>query len=365
MKTDTLKKSLLDYAIKGKLTARFRRENNGLNAFNEINTYNEAIKEKRKNLEKELKKCEKELKLEKDKDKKAFFKSQIQMLKKELTKCKEITPLFCQESRFFANAQNDKKACHTASTCHTDLECSEREVSKNTESQLVILSECEKSNTESKRDFSFATQTQNAVSLENDNAQTPPFEIPNSWAWVKLGDICEITMGQSPEQNQFIDFSPTAQNDKKACHTERSEVSYFEFHQGKILFGEKFIEKSNIFVKGAVKVANTNSILLCVRAPVGIVNITQRKIAIGRGLCALKSEFCNNDLLYFILQSMQTYFEKKATGSTFKAINIDIVKQTLIPLPPLKEQQEIVKKLDLLVSLANDFAITKENLKRI
>ncbi|EJW3040650.1 hypothetical protein OBY50_001042, partial [Campylobacter upsaliensis] len=75
MKTDTLKKSLLDYAIKGKLTARFRRENNGLNAFNEINTYNEAIKEKRKDLEKKLKKCEKEFKLEKDKDKKALFKS--------------------------------------------------------------------------------------------------------------------------------------------------------------------------------------------------------------------------------------------------------------------------------------------------
>ncbi|MBR2494864.1 restriction endonuclease subunit S [Helicobacter sp.] len=183
------------------------------------------------------------------------------------------------------------------------------------------------------------------------NLSEAPFAIPNSWAWVKLGDICEITMGQSPEQNQFIDFSPTAQNDKRACHTERSEVSYFEFHQGKILFGEKFIEKSNIFVKGAVKVANTNSILLCVRAPVGIVNITQRKIAIGRGLCALKSEFCNNDLLYFILQSMQTYFEKKATGSTFKAINIDIVKQTLIPLPPLYEQQEITQTLDTLFTL--------------
>ncbi|EAL3985988.1 hypothetical protein A9749_07610, partial [Campylobacter upsaliensis] len=93
MKTDTLKKSLLDYAIKGSLTAKFRRENNGLNAFDEINTYNDKIKEKRKSLEKELKKCEKEFKLEKDKEQKALLKSQIQILKKELTKCKEITPL--------------------------------------------------------------------------------------------------------------------------------------------------------------------------------------------------------------------------------------------------------------------------------
>ncbi|EGK8074573.1 hypothetical protein IO361_000640, partial [Campylobacter upsaliensis] len=121
MKTDTLKKSLLDYAIKGKLTARFRRENAGLNAFDEISTYNDNIKQKRKDLEKELKKCEKELKLEKDKDKKAFFKSQIQSLKKEIAKCKEITPL---------------------------------------------------------------------------NLSEAPFTIPNSWAWVKLGDICEIISGE-------------------------------------------------------------------------------------------------------------------------------------------------------------------------
>ena len=114
---------LLDFAVKIM----------GLTPLMKSYTYNEAIKEKRKNLEKELKKCEEELKLEKDKDKKALFKSQIQMLKKELTKCKEITPLFCQESRFFANAQNDKKACHTDSTCHTDLERSEREVSNNKE----------------------------------------------------------------------------------------------------------------------------------------------------------------------------------------------------------------------------------------
>lgn len=62
MKTDTLKKSLLDYAIKGKLTARFRRENAGLNAFDEISTYNDNIKQKRKNLEKELKTLEFKLK---------------------------------------------------------------------------------------------------------------------------------------------------------------------------------------------------------------------------------------------------------------------------------------------------------------
>ncbi|HED8511614.1 TPA: hypothetical protein R6E66_001500, partial [Campylobacter upsaliensis] len=48
MKTDTLKKSLLDYAIKGKLTAKFRRENSELSAFDELEIYNDKIKQKRK-----------------------------------------------------------------------------------------------------------------------------------------------------------------------------------------------------------------------------------------------------------------------------------------------------------------------------
>ncbi|EKL1656892.1 hypothetical protein PQX17_000450, partial [Campylobacter upsaliensis] len=128
MKTDTLKKSLLDYAIKGKLTAKFRRENSELSAFDELEIYNDKIKQKRKNLEKELKTLEFKLKKastrhcetsagSRGKTSEAvqgvaeagFFsnpqtkqelKSQIQMLKKELTKCKEITPLNLSESPF-------------------------------------------------------------------------------------------------------------------------------------------------------------------------------------------------------------------------------------------------------------------------
>ncbi|EEO24439.1 MULTISPECIES: restriction endonuclease subunit S [Helicobacter] len=356
MKTDTLKKSLLDYAIKGKLTARFRRENNGLNAFDEINTYNEAIKEKRKNLEKELKKCEEELKLEKDKDKKALFKSQIQMLKKELTKCKEITPLFCQESRFFANAQNDKKACHTDSTCHTDLERSEREVSNNTESQLVILSECEKSNTESKRDFSFATQTQNAVSLENDNPHTPPFEIPNSWAWVKLGDICEIFTGDSINATE---------KEKNFTH-QTSGLNYIatkDLANDTSITYENGIKIPDEFLP-SFKIAKANSTLLCIEGGSAgrKVGFLKENVCFGNKLCCFENIFAFSKFVFYFLQSGE--FSKEFNSNIngiIGGVKKESIRHFLIPLPPLKEQQEIVKKLDLLVTLANDFAITKEN----
>ncbi|EKP4839965.1 restriction endonuclease subunit S [Campylobacter upsaliensis] len=265
MKTDTLKKSLLDYAIKGKLTAKFRRENSELNAFNEINTYNEAIKEKRKDLEKKLKICEKELKLEKDKDKKALFKSQIQMLKKELTKCKEITPL---------------------------------------------------------------------------NLSEAPFTIPNSWAWVKLGDICEIISGEI--------------TDLQEENLPLLDVKYLRSK------GDKKLANSGNF-------ANVNDRLILMDGEnSGEIFITKEKGFLGSTLKKLEfSSLSQVEFMDFMLLCYKDFFKGNKKGAAIPHLDRKLFTNLSIPLPPLCEQQEIVKKLDLLVTLANDFAITKENLKRI
>ena len=285
MKTDTLKKSLLDYAIKGKLTARFRRENNGLNAFNEINTYNEAIKEKRKDLEKKLKICEKELKLEKDKDKKALFKSQIQSLKKELTKCKEITPL---------------------------------------------------------------------------NFSEAPFEIPNSWAWVKLGDICEIFTGDSINATE---------KEKNFTH-QTSGLNYIatkDLANDTSITYENGIKIPDEFLP-SFKIAKANSTLLCIEGGSAgrKVGFLKENVCFGNKLCCFENIFAFSKFVFYFLQSGE--FSKEFNSNIngiIGGVKKESIRHFLIPLPPLKEQQEIVKKLDLLVTLANDFAITKENLKRI
>ncbi|MPB64266.1 hypothetical protein AAH53_005660 [Campylobacter upsaliensis] len=286
MKTDTLKKSLLDYAIKGKLTARFRRENAGLNAFDEINTYNEAIKEKRKSLEKELKKCEKEFKLEKDKEQKALLKSQIQMLKKELTKCKEITPL---------------------------------------------------------------------------NLSEAPFEIPNSWAWVKLGDICEIRLGKTPPRDTKIYWNS---NDYQW-------VSIADMGESKILtqtkehisqagrekcFGDFIFKKGTLLLSFKLTIGKV--------AFLGFDGFHNEGIASVLPLLHAENEQIFKEFLFHFLPPLTQLCE--STGAIKgETLNKQKLNNLSIPLPPLCEQQEIVKKLDLLVTLANDFAITKENLKRI
>ncbi len=161
------------------------------------------------------------------------------------------------------------------------------------------------------------------------------YEIPKNWSLSKIKDVCSVIMGQSPKGEAVSD-----------------DINGMEFHQGKICFGEKYLEKSSSFTAHITKIAPKDSVLLCVRAPVGIVNITQREICIGRGLCAVNPKYdINSDFWFYWLKSLQADFEQKATGTTFRAISVDVIKNQILPIPPVKEQKWIVNKIDELYSL--------------
>ena len=154
-------------------------------------------------------------------------------------------------------------------------------------------------------------------------------KLPEGWCECSFDDIFNITMGQSPN----------------GCSINHQQG--IEFHQGKILFGDKYLKQSDMFTDAPTKLATPNSLLLCVRAPVGVVNITQREICIGRGLCSLKPNAAINlDYAYHALTTYQSDFESKSTGSTFKAISGSIIRNEVFALPPLQEQHRIVAKIE-------------------
>ena len=148
----------------------------------------------------------------------------------------------------------------------------------------------------------------------------------------KLKDISQITMGQSPNGNDII--------------TEKRENA-LEFHQGKIAFGSFHIENSRKYAIRYNKKAAPNSLLICVRAPVGDLNITTREIAIGRGLCAIKPrDNINIKYIYYYLVFMKKYFIDKSSGSTFQAITVNTLKECNVLLPEFNVQNEIVNLID-------------------
>ena len=180
-------------------------------------------------------------------------------------------------------------------------------------------------------------------------ADEVPFEIPESWEWVRLGSIFSIEMGQSPSGN-----------------TVSENNTGIEFHQGKMFFGDKYINLSGKYTSSPTKYAPKNSVLLCVRAPVGKVNITNRKLCIGRGLCAI-IPLAGMPLLfvYYLLAAYENIFVKQATGTTFVAITAETVKNQLIPLPPFAEQIRITEQIEKLIPVINEYRKVEENIKKL
>ena len=161
-----------------------------------------------------------------------------------------------------------------------------------------------------------------------------PFEIPDNWCLTRLSSFSEIIMGSSPKGEDV-------------CR----DSNFTEFHQGKIYFAKQYISHSTQFTKVISKLAPKGSVLLCVRAPVGEVNITDRDICIGRGLAAIYPYGgVNSEFLFNWLKTYKNELVSKSTGSTFSAVTVDTVKNLLLPIPPFNEQNAILNSVNNLLS---------------
>ena len=133
--------------------------------------------------------------------------------------------------------------------------------------------------------------------------------------YVKLDDIADITMGQSPKSDSY-----------------NKEQKGLPFFQGNADFG-KINPKVRVWCSKPKKIAQPGDVLISVRAPIGAVNITKVKSAIGRGLAAISIEDgIDREYIYRLLKSKKDELNKLGTGSTFKAINKQIIKGIKVPV---------------------------------
>lgn len=151
----------------------------------------------------------------------------------------------------------------------------------------------------------------------------------------KLGDICTINMGQSPESSSYNTIGEG-----------------LPFFQGNADFGD-IHPTIRTWCSNPIKIAKKGDLLISVRAPIGALNIANNQCCIGRGLAALTNYTKNiyKDYLWFALLSKINELNSKGTGSTFKAINKKILAETDISLPSLEKQKQIAKQLSCLNTL--------------
>jgi type I restriction enzyme, S subunit len=153
--------------------------------------------------------------------------------------------------------------------------------------------------------------------------------LPDGWRWVKLGDVCEIIMGQSPPSETYINL-PVG----------------LPFFQGKADFGKRY-PTPRVWCNQPIKIAEKNDILISVRAPVGSSNLSNCKCCIGRGLAAIRSiGKTDTDFIFLFLKLNEHTLASLGNGSTFTSISRKDLDTFLIPLPPLPEQKRITAILN-------------------
>lgn len=153
--------------------------------------------------------------------------------------------------------------------------------------------------------------------------------LPAGWEWVRLGDVCAVIAGQSPPGSSYNEVGEGT-----------------EFHQGKVAFCEHSLDHSGKWTVQPRRLAEAGDILMSVRAPVGPVNLTNRQVAIGRGLASIRanSELVLTDWVFRYLNSIQSRISG-TQGTTFASINKTQIESMGLPLTDLTDQRRIVDAL--------------------
>lgn len=174
-----------------------------------------------------------------------------------------------------------------------------------------------------------------------------PFDIPENWKWVRLGNVSDIARGGSPRPiKEFITDTPDGINWIKIGDTEK-DGKYINSCKEKIK--PSGISKSRLVYPGDFLLTNSMSY--------GRPYITQIKGCIHDGWLVISGyqKLYSQDFLYYILSSDFAYIQfcGVVSGAVVKNLNIDKVRESIFPLPPLAEQKRIVEKLDQLLPLCD------------
>jgi len=170
-----------------------------------------------------------------------------------------------------------------------------------------------------------------------------PFEIPEHWAWCRLGDIGICKTGTTPSTNNKdffgsdIPFIKPADITLKGLITNNEGLSMLGLNEG-------------------VEIPENSLMMVCIGGSIGKSYYNKIRVSCNQQINTITPlANINAVFLQFWLQS--NYFQKeiwsKASGGTTPIVNRTKWESIFIPLPPLHEQEQIVAKLEELLAFCD------------
>ena len=165
-----------------------------------------------------------------------------------------------------------------------------------------------------------------------------PFELPKGWEWVRLGEIVAISTGRydanhALENGQYAFF--TCSYTPMKCNT------YSYSGKGIILPGNGANVGLSIYYEGKFDVYQRTYVLQAY------------------------SNLFLKYIHYLLIGNWKEYNANKLFGGATPYIKLGNIQNYIVPLPPLAEQQRIVKKLEQILPLIDEYSKNEEELSKL
>ena len=186
-----------------------------------------------------------------------------------------------------------------------------------------------------------------------------PYDIPENWEWVRVGNICTTNIG--------LTFKPSEVQETgipiyKANNIKNGKISTLDL----VFVSEKTIIKENEWL-------NKNDILMAVRSgskqlvgKTAIVGNLKTKTSFGAFMSVIRPISVSSTFMNYFFQS--SHFRSQlddANTTTIFQVTQKMLKETLLPLPPLAEQKRIVAQIERALKKVEIYAESYNQLQKL
>jgi type I restriction enzyme S subunit len=176
------------------------------------------------------------------------------------------------------------------------------------------------------------------------------------WQMKRLGEVCEVMNGGTPKtgvpeywDGKHLWITPAEMGRRSSPYADDTE--------------RKITDAG--LQNSSARILPPHSVILSSRAPIGHLVINTKPMATNQGCKGLvPTSQLDDKFLYYYLSSIVDLLNSLGTGATFKELSGGKLKEVIIPVPPLAEQQRIVGLLDeAFADLATAQAHAEKNLQ--
>ena len=161
-----------------------------------------------------------------------------------------------------------------------------------------------------------------------------PFDIPDSWEWARLGDVATVIGGSTPPQCALVSHG----------------TPYFKVAEMNLPGNEKFLRYTSFFVSPSFKIRRFPSATIVFPKNGGALLTNKKRILVSESVCDLNTggivlaerQMAEYVYLWFYSIDLQRFL----MGGIIPTISATVLRNLMLPIPPLAEQKRIVAKVE-------------------